>query len=83
MASDTASRPVRTVVQMGIAGALVETTDAFFYDMSDRQYAAALGLLVILFSWLQVVIENRTGKTMLRNYDSVDGAVVEKPGEAV
>jgi hypothetical protein len=82
--SDLASRPTRTLVQGGIAGAVVEFTDVFFYDMSDRQYGAAIVLLTILFSYVQVLIENRTGKSLLRNYDSVDGSVVEsKPGGAV
>lgn len=65
--SESGNRATRTLLQTGIAGALVETVDAFFYDLSDRQYAAALALLTILFAYVQSLVEERRGSGILRN----------------
>lgn len=63
---ETVARPVRTTVQLVPAAVITEVIDAFFWDLDERQYAALLGLLTILFSFLQVVLENHTGKAFLR-----------------
>lgn len=60
------SGPVRTAVQLVPAAVFVEVADAFFYDFDDRQYAALLGLLLLVFSWAQNFIEQKKGAYFLR-----------------
>lgn len=62
-------RPVRTAVQGTVAYALVEFVDAFAFDMSERQYGAAVVLLTLVLSWVQVLVEDFTGKALLRDAD--------------
>lgn len=64
--SQAVARPVRTGTQFVAAAVLVEFTDSFFVDLTDRQYAAALGLLTMVIGYLQVLVENRFGKAFLR-----------------
>ena len=65
--SEAVARPVRTATQGGLAWALVETTDAFIWNMDDRQYGVAIVLLGILFSFIQTAIEDGIGKAFLRD----------------
>lgn len=65
--SESINRASRTVVQGTIAGALVEFTDAFAYDMSDRQYGAAIVLLTMLISYVQTFVEDKKGAGLLRD----------------
>lgn len=65
--SAVVNRPVRTAAQGSVAFALVEFVDAFFYDMSERQYGALVAMLVIVFSWLQVLLENQFNVGVLRD----------------
>ncbi len=58
--------PVRTAVQFVPSAVLTECIDAFLYDLSDRQYGALSGLLLILFSWGQNYLEERKGAAFLR-----------------
>lgn len=64
--SQSVARPVRTATQIGAAAIVVEFVSAFLFDLSDRQYAAAVALLTLVFGWAQVVIENHIGKGFLR-----------------
>jgi len=57
----------RTAIQAGPAWVVVENIDAFVYDLSDRQFGALVALLLIVFSYVQVVIENYAGRALLRN----------------
>ncbi len=75
--SDVVARPVRTAAQGGLAWVVTENVDAFLYDMSDRQYGALLGLLIILFGWAQVLVENNLGKAFLRVIPEPDAPVVD------
>ena len=59
-------RPVRTGTQGVVSLAFVEFIDAFFFNFDDRQYGALVVFLTIVLGWLQVAIENKTGKTFLR-----------------
>lgn len=61
-----AARPARTAIQGVPAFVITEGVDAFLYDMSDKQYAALAGLLLLLFSWGQALTENRLGRGFLR-----------------
>jgi hypothetical protein len=45
---------------------VTEIIDSFFVDLTDRQYGALLAGLTLLFGYLQIVIEDRTGKALLR-----------------
>lgn len=65
--SESINRASRTVVQGTVAGALVEFTDAFIYDMSDRQYGAAIVLLTMLISYVQTFVEDKKGAGLLRD----------------
>ncbi len=64
--SQSVARPLRTGVQLLSAGVVVEFVDAFFYDFTDRQYAAAVALVTMLLGFLQVLVEDRAGKAFLR-----------------
>ena len=68
----TITRPVRTAGQATVGWIVTEGIDAFFYDMDDRQYGVLLAGLTVLFSWLQVQVENFTDKGLLRNPDDRD-----------
>jgi hypothetical protein len=65
--SESLNRASRTVVQGTVAGALVEFIDAFAYDMSDRQYGAAIVLLTMTISYVQTFIEDKKGAGLLRD----------------
>lgn len=72
------ARPVRTGVQLVGAGVVVEFIDAFFADLSDKQYAALLGLLTVVFGFIQVLVEDRLGKGFLRQPPDTPVEVVEE-----
>lgn len=63
----TVTRPVRTAGQASVAWLVTEGVDSFFYDLDDRQYGVVLGLLTVLFSFIQVQVENRTNTGLLRD----------------
>lgn len=63
------ARPVRTAGQASVAWLVTEGVDSFFYDFDDRQYGVVLGLLTVIFSWLQVLVENKAGAGVLRTPD--------------
>lgn len=65
--SESLNRASRTVVQGTVAGALVEFVDAFIFDMSDRQYGAAIVALTMLLSYVQTFIEDKKGAGLLRD----------------
>lgn len=46
------TNPTRTAAQLIPAAVVTEFVDAFCYDMDDKQYAALLGLLLLVFSVL-------------------------------
>ena len=80
--SQDIARPVRTAVQLGLAAAIIECIDAFLGGFNDRQYAAALAMLTIIIGFIQVTIENRTGKALLRVPPGPEVEVIEVVEEA-
>lgn len=58
--------PVRTAVQLVPSAVLTEFIDAFLIDLSERQYLALSGLLLLVFSWGQNLYEQKTGVSFLR-----------------
>lgn len=64
--SEAIARPVRTAVQGGPAWVITEFVDAWFYDMSDRQYGVLVLLLTMLIGYIQTAVENAKGKGFLR-----------------
>ena len=64
--SEAVARPVRTGPQAVAAFAIVEFIDSFINDLTEKQYGAAVGLLVLVLAWLQVVTENFLGKAFFR-----------------
>ena len=79
--TEAVARPTRTGLQAGVAYAAVEFTDAFLFDMSDRQYGAALALGVIVFGWIQVTFEDYIGKGLLRRIEPRTTPVVDSKGD--
>lgn len=76
--SQVVARPVRTAVQSGAAFAVVEFIDAFgIYDMDERQYGAAIAILVPVLAYVQTLAENLLGKGFLRTVPGPDVDVVE------
>lgn len=64
------NRPVRTAAQSTVAFAVVEFTDSFnIISMDERQYGAAVVILTIVFSWVQVLVENKLNIGFLRTSD--------------
>lgn len=62
--SEAIARPARTAIQAAPAAAIVEFVDVFFYDMNDKQYAALLVMLTLLFGYAQAAYENSRGKAL-------------------
>ena len=58
--------PARTAVQLVPAAIITEAIDAFAYNMSEKQYAALLGLLLLASSFFQNYIEFKKGKFMFK-----------------
>lgn len=61
------ARLTRTGVQAAPAWVLTEFIDAWFYDMTDRQFGVLVLLLTMLIAWLQALVENHLGKAILRS----------------
>jgi hypothetical protein len=76
--NEALARPARTGLQAGVAAVIVEFVDSFFYDMDDRQYFAAIGLLTLVLSFIQTLTENKTGKAILRNVPPRETPVVDE-----
>lgn len=75
--SETVARPLRTAPQGGIAWAVTEGIDAFFYDFSDRQYGILVVLLTMLVSFIQTTVENGIGKAFLRRVPPTQAPIVD------
>lgn len=76
---DSVARPTRTALQLSAAAVVVEAVDAFGAGFDGRQYAAAVGLLALLLSFVQAVVEQRTGHAVLRNVPARPVPVVDDP----
>jgi hypothetical protein len=59
------------------AAIVVEIVDSTFWDMNQRQYTAIFAGLTLLFGFIQVHFENRTGKAFLRQIPPKDVPVVD------
>lgn len=77
--SEVFARPARTAIQGGVSTVITEFIDSFLYDMTDKQYFALAALLTLVISAAQALIENRTGKAILRSVPPVEAPVVEAP----
>lgn len=71
------ARPLRTATQLATSTAVIEFIDAVIYDMNDRAYFASVGLLVIVLSSVQVLVEDYFGKAFLRRIPEPDTPVVD------
>lgn len=76
--SQVVARPVRTGVQLIPAAVLTEFYDSFIHDLSEKQYAALLSLLLLLTSLIQTLIENKVGRGFLRTVPGKHVHPVEK-----
>lgn len=77
--NEVIARPARTAPQAGVAFALVEFIDSFINDLSEKQYGAAVSLLVILFAAVQVALERGIGTAFLRGTTSDGKVPVTRP----
>lgn len=74
--SEAIARPVRTAAQATPAWVLTELVDAWFYDMDERQFGAAVLALTLLFGWVQALLENKRGSGFfLRDVPPKDSTV--------
>lgn len=65
--NEAIARPVRGLGQSAVAVAIIEFVDALgIYTFDGRAYAASVVLLGLVLSGLQALVENRTGKSILR-----------------
>lgn len=79
--STAVSAPIRTGAQLGAGAVLVEFYAAFWAaDWSNRQYLAALAFATLLVTAVQHLIENRTGKAVLRDVPPTTAPLVEDAG---
>lgn len=69
--------PTRTLIQAAPAAAIVEFIESFFYDLSDQQYASLVVILTMVFGYIQALIENSTGKAILRKVPPTEVPVVD------
>lgn len=79
--SQAVARPARTAVQMVPSAVVTEFIDAFVHNLSDKQYAALAALLLLVFGYVQVLVENGIGKGFLRTVPGRHVATVEGPGK--
>jgi hypothetical protein len=75
--SEAIARPVRTAGQLASSAVVVEFIDSFAYDLNEKQYAAAIAFLALVVGWVQVLIENRRGKALLRQVPPTTAPVVD------
>lgn len=75
--NEAIARPVRTGPQAVIAFAIVEFIDSFINDLTEKQYGAAVGLLVLILAGVQVLLENWSGKAFFRRVPPETVPVVE------
>lgn len=60
------ANPIRTAGQLVPAAVVTELLDVFVVDFDDRGYAAVLGGLTLLFSYVQNTIETLKGRALLK-----------------
>lgn len=75
--SEVVARPIRTAAQATPSWILTEFVDAWIFDMSERQFAATVLLLTMLFSYGQAAVENAAGRGFLRKVPPKKVPVVE------
>jgi hypothetical protein len=59
------ARPARTAMQLVPSAVVTEFVDAFVYNLSDKQYAALAGMLLLIFSYAQNLVEERKQRALL------------------
>lgn len=75
------ARPLRTAGQGTVAEITIQVIEAFFYDLNEAQHVALLGALTIAYGVIQVLIENKTGKAVLRYIPPTDAPVISTTSE--
>lgn len=80
--TEALARPGRTAGQFTAAEVTVQVIEAFFASLSTDQHVALLGALTIIYGFLQVVLENRAGKALLRTIPAPAQAEVISTDEA-
>lgn len=74
------ARPARTAGQGGLGFAVMAVIQSF-HPFTPEQYGALTLLLTIVFGWVQVVVENRLGKAVLRDVPSRTAPLVDETPE--
>lgn len=75
--SEIVARPVRTAVQMTPAALITEAIDVFIVDLDERGYTVIFGLLTLVIGYIQVAIENYSGKALLRKVPAPKPPVID------
>jgi len=75
--SESVARPVRTVTQGVLAGAILEVVDTTMWNMPERTYAALLVLLTAGVGFVQVLLENHYQWAFLRKIPPVDPPIID------
>lgn len=78
--SEAIARPIRTAGQGGLGWIATELIDSFGADLTERQYGVLVLAFGVLFSWVQTVVENRTGTGLLRTVPPTTAKVVDVDG---
>lgn len=73
------ARAARTAMQATPAFIVTEFIDSFFLDLSEKQYGALVGLLTLVFAFLQTATENKFGYALFRKFSHTPPAVVSTP----
>ena len=76
--NEAVARPVRTVTQGVIAGAILEVVDTTIWNMPERTYAAFLVLLTALVGAIQVTAENHYQWAFLRQLQPPKTPVIDE-----
>ena len=59
--SPSIANPIRTATQLVPGVVITEFIDAFIHDLSEKQYAALIGILLLATSYAQNLWEQRKG----------------------
>lgn len=76
-APEKLARPTRTALQGGAGGALAVLIDETFYDLTDAGLMALALVLTTFIGWVQVTIEDYTGRALLRSIPPTEVPIVE------
>lgn len=75
--NEAVARPVRTVTQGVLAGAILEVVDSTIWDMPERTYAGLLILLTAVVGAIQIATENHFEWAFMRKIPEPEAPIVD------